>query len=50
MIKDEQERLESVVGRSRKKAVSVVEKGKGLFREKKTVLAKAIDAGKEAYK
>jgi gas vesicle protein len=31
------------------KVVSTVGKGKDLFREKKAVLAKAIEAGKEAY-
>ncbi len=49
MIKDAAGKAGERVGQVKKKAVSVVEKGKGLFQEKKAVLAKAIDAGKEAY-
>lgn len=36
-------------GQVKEKVISTVEKGKGLFQEKKAVLASAIEAGKEAY-
>jgi len=50
MIKDAAGKAGEYAGEVKQKAVSVVEKGKSLFQGKKTVLGKAIDAGKEAYK
>ncbi len=49
VIKDAAGKAGERVGQVKKKAISGIKKGKGLFQEKKTVLAKAIDAGKEAY-
>lgn len=53
LIKDTAENVKEkageCAGQAKTKVVSAVEKGKGLFQEKKAVLATAIEAGKEAY-
>ncbi len=53
MIKDSAEDVKGkagqYAGQAKEAVASVVEKGKGLFQEKKTVIGTAIEAGKEAY-
>ncbi len=46
---DVKEKAGQYVGQAKEAVGSVVGKGKGLFQEKKTVIATAIEAGKEAY-
>ena len=53
LIKDTAENVKGkageYAGQAKNMASSAVEKGKGLFQEKKAALATAIEAGKDAY-
>ena len=46
---DVKEKAGQCAGQAKEAVVSVVGKGKDLFQENKTVIATAIEAGKEAY-
>ncbi len=46
---DVKEKAEQYAGQAKGAVASAVEKGKGLFQERKTVITTAIEAGKEAY-
>jgi gas vesicle protein len=46
---DVKEKATDYVGQTKEKVISTAEKGKHLVEEKKSALAAAIEAGKEAY-
>ena len=46
---DVKEKAEQYAGQAKEAVVSAVGKGKGLLQEKRTVIATAVEAGKEAY-
>ena len=46
---DIKDKTEEYIGEAKHKVTAVVDEGKGLYEEKKSLIKSAIDAGKEAY-